>query len=87
MHVLETLEALVDDVLFVDIFQDVGSNNRVQISVHKVEHKVNISIVLRTNHILKSNNVLVSIQFLQKYYFTESPLGVSCILESIEVFL
>jgi hypothetical protein len=46
MHVLQTFEDLVDDVLLMDIFENVGSDNSVQVSLHKVKNQVNISVVL-----------------------------------------
>jgi len=38
VHELETFQHLVDDVLFVDVFEDVGADNGVEICVHKVKH-------------------------------------------------
>jgi hypothetical protein len=37
MHVLQALENLVDDILLMDVFEDVSSNDGVKIGVHKVE--------------------------------------------------
>ena len=52
MHILQTLEALVDDILFVNIFQDVGTDNSMQIRIHKVKDKVDVSIIFGSNRIL-----------------------------------
>ena len=70
-----------------DVLKDIGADHSMQISVHKIEHQVDISIVLRTNHILQPDYVLVAWKLLQEDDLTESTLGISCILECIEVFL
>ena len=64
MHVLQALENLVDDILLMDVFEDVSSNDGVKIGVHKVEDEVNVAIVFSSDNILKSDNVLVTGQFL-----------------------
>lgn len=87
MHVLETLEDLIDDILLVDVFQNVCSNYRVQISVHEVKDQVNVSVVFSAYHILEPNYVFVASQLLQEDDLTESSLSVCCILESIKVLL
>jgi len=86
VHELEALEILIDDVLLVYVFQNVGSDNCVQVSVHEIENQVDVTIVLSSNHVLQSNYILVARQLLQKYDLTEGPLGISGILESVEVF-
>ena len=85
MHVLEALENLIDNVLLVDFFEDVCTDDRVQVSIHEIEDKVNIPIVFRSNHILQPNDVLVADELLEEYDLTEGSLGVSCILEGVEV--
>ena len=87
VHVLQAFQVLVDDVLLVDVFEDVGSDNSMQVSIHEIEDEVDIAIVLRANHILKPNNVLVTRQLLQKDDFTERALRICCILESVEILL
>lgn len=87
MHILETLENLVDDVLLMNILENVSSYNRVEVCVHEVKHQVDVPIVLSPNHVLKPNNVFMSVQFLEENDLSEGPLGVSRILESIKVFL
>jgi len=87
VHVLEALEALVDDVLLVDIFQNVGSDDGVQVGVHEVEHEVDISIVLSSDYVLQPYNVFVTIKFLQENNLSEGTLGISRVLEGVEVLL
>jgi hypothetical protein len=52
VHVLEALEDLVHDVLLVNVFEDIGSNDGVQVGVHEVKYQVNIAVVFGTDHIL-----------------------------------
>ena len=87
MHVFQTFETLVDNVLFVNVFQNVSSYNSMQVRIHKIKHKVNVPIIFCSYSILQPNYILVTRQFLQKYNLTECPLGVSSILKGIEVLL
>lgn len=52
VHVLEALEALINDILLVYVLEDVGSDDCVQVRVHEVEHEVNVPIVFCPNYIL-----------------------------------
>jgi len=52
MHVFQTFEALVNNVLFMNIFKDIGTDNSVQVRIHEIEDKVDISIIFGTNRIL-----------------------------------
>ena len=56
-----------------------------QIGVHKIEDEVDIAIVFSSYHILKSDNVLVSRQFLQENNLAEGSLSIRSILEGIKV--
>jgi len=87
MHVLQTLQDLVNNVLLVDVFENVSPDNRMQICVHKIKDKIDIAVILSPNHILESNYVLVPSQLLQEDNLTESSLRVSRVLESIKVLL
>ena len=87
MHVLQALQDLVDDVLLVDIFEDVGTDDSVKISVHEVEDEVDISVVFCADYVLQANNVLVASQLLQEDDLAERALRVSSVLESVEVLL
>jgi len=60
VHVLETFQSLIDDVLLVNVLKNVCSDNCVQVSLHVVEYKVDVSIVLCSDHIEESDDVLVS---------------------------
>lgn len=87
MHVLQTLQALVNDVLLVNVLQDVSSDNCVQVGVHEVEYQVNITVILSTDDVLETDNILVTSQLLQENNLTESALSVSSVLESVKILL
>lgn len=85
MHVLQAFQHLVNDVLLVNVLEDIGPNNSMQISVHEVKDEVNISVVLSSDYVLQSDNVFMSRQLLQEDDLSESPLCISCVLERVEV--
>ena len=85
MHKLHAFENLVDNILLVDVLKDVGSNDCVQIRVHEVEHEINVSVIFSTNHVLQSNDVLVTSQLLQKDNLTECSLGICGVLKGVKV--
>jgi len=70
-----------------DVFQNVGSDHRVQISVHEIKHQVDITVVFGADHILQANDIFVARQFLQEDDLAEGALRVSRILKCVEVFL
>ena len=45
MHVLQGLEELIHDVLFVYLLKDVGSNHSMQISLHVLKYKVDVPVI------------------------------------------
>lgn len=87
MHVLEAFEHLVNDVLLVDVLQDVGSDHSMQVCIHEIKHKVNISVVFCSNYILQPDDVFVAGQLLEENDLSESPLRIGSILKGVEVFL
>lgn len=58
-----------------------------EISVHEVENKINVSVVLCADHVLEANDVLVAVELLKEDNFTECPLGISGILKGVKVLL
>ena len=52
VQILQALKILVDDILFVNIFQDVGPNHCVQVRVHEIKHQVNVTVIFSPNYIL-----------------------------------
>ena len=85
MHVLQALEDLVHNILLVDVFEDVGSDNGMEIGIHEVKDEVDVSVVFRPDDILEPNDVFVASQFLQKDDLSECALGVCGVLKCIEV--
>ncbi len=70
-----------------NVFEDVSSDNSMQISIHEVKDKIYVSIVLSTYHILKSDDIFVAGELLKEDDFSESSLSISCILKCIKVLL
>lgn len=58
-----------------------------QISVHEIEHEIDVTIVLRTDDILQADDVLMARQLLQEDNLSECALSISCILKCIKVLL
>lgn len=69
------------------VFKDICSNYCVQICIHEVKYKVNVSIIFSSDYVLKADNVFVPSQLLQENYLTESSLCVCSILEGVEILL
>ena len=87
MHVFQTLEDLVYDVLLMYIFKNVGSDHSMEISVHEVEHQVNVSVIFSSDNILKADNIFMTRQFLQENDFSKRSLCISCVLKGIKILL
>ena len=85
MHILQTLKDLVNDVLFVDILQDIRSNHCMQVCIHKVEYKIDVTIVLCSYDVLQTNDVFMTSKLLKENDFSKSSLCVSRILKCIEI--
>lgn len=87
MHVLEALEHLIDNVLLVNVFKDISADDCMEVSVHKIEDKVDIAVVFCADNVLKADDILVAVQFLKEDDLAERPLSISSVLERIEVLL
>lgn len=87
MHILQALKHLIDDILLVDVFEDIGTDDGVEVGIHKVEDEVDVAIVFSSDHVLKADDVLVTRQFLEEDDLTEGALGVGGVLEGVEVLL
>ena len=61
VHELEGFEHLVYNVLLVNLFQDVSSDNCMQIRIHKVKYQINIAVVFSPDNILQPDYIIVSI--------------------------
>ncbi len=60
VEVFEALQDLVDDVLLVDLLEDVGSDDGVEVDLHRIEDEIDVSVILSANHIQQSDDVLVA---------------------------
>lgn len=56
-----------------------------QISVHEIKDQVNVSIILSSDNVLQSNDILMTVKLLQENDLSESSLRVCCILKRIKV--
>ena len=65
------------------VFQYIRSYNRMKIRVHEIENKVYISVILSSDYVLKSNDIFVAIELLQKHHFSEGALSIGGIIECI----
>lgn len=51
VHILERLQQLVHDVRLVDVLQDVGSDDGVQVGLHILKHQVDVAVIFRLQDI------------------------------------
>jgi len=51
VEVLECLQQLLNDVLLVDVFQDVSSDDCMQVSFHLVEYTVDVFVIFSSNYV------------------------------------
>lgn len=58
-----------------------------QIRVHEVEHQVDVPVILGSNYVLQTNDILVAGKLLQEDDLSERALGIGSILERVEVLL
>ena len=53
---------LIENVFFMNILKDFGSNDGMQISLHEIKNKIDVFVILCSDEILQTNNVRVAIQ-------------------------
>ena len=70
-----------------DVLQNVGADDCMQICIHEIEDQINVSVVLRTDNILQADDILMARQLLQEDDFSESSLCVRCVLKGVEILL
>ena len=83
----ERLKALVHDVLLVDLLQDVGADDRVQVRLHVLEDQVDVAVIVRFEHVLELHDVLVVAHLLQEDDLAEGALGVRRVLKRVKDLL
>ena len=87
VHVLYAFQGLVDYVPFVNVFQYIGSDDSMEISVHVVEYQVDVFVVFGSVDVKNSNYVFMAAEFLKKYDFSKCSLSVGSVLEGVKVLL
>lgn len=85
MHVFQTFQNLINNVLFMNIFKYIGSNYCVEICFHVFKYEVNVFIIISADHIVQLYYILV-LQLLEEHYLAKCSLGICCVLKSIENF-
>ena len=70
-----------------DVLQNVGTDDCMQIGIHEIEDQINVSVVLSTDNVLQADDILMARQLLQEDDFSESSLCVRCVLKGIEILL
>ena len=67
-------------------FQNACAYDNMQISFHKIKHKVKILIVFGFDDVEQSYDIIVAIELLKEHDLAECSLGVSGIMEGVEDF-
>lgn len=44
------------------VLQNFGTDNSMQVGLHKIEHQINVFIILGSDQVLQTNNVRVPVQ-------------------------
>jgi hypothetical protein len=87
VHVLQGAAHLPENVALVDIEQNAGPDNSVNVGVHEFEDEIEVGIVLSAMHAEKANDERMAAELTKNGDFAISTLGVGRILESAEDFL
>lgn len=75
MQVLDRPGDLIDNILLVFLFQDIFSDDPVQIYIHVLECQINIFLILRLEHMPHFNDILM-IELLKITNLSKGSLGV-----------
>ena len=86
VYILQCLGYLVDHILFMFFFENVLSDDSMQVYLHEVKNYVDILLVVRLEDVAHFDYVSV-LELPQVKYFSVGPLGISGMLEGIEYFL
>jgi hypothetical protein len=57
-----------------DVLEDVGPDDRMQVSLHEVKHQVDVFVVFCLEDAEETDNVGVSVQLLQENHLTLNQL-------------
>ena len=86
MQKIQRFSHLVENVLSMPFSENVLPDKSIQIDVHVLEHQIDVLVVLCLDDLFQFDDIGVT-QFHQKHDFPVSPLSISGVIESIEVFL
>ncbi len=67
-------------------FENASTYDNMQISFHKIKHKVKILIVFGFDDVEQSYDIIVAIELLKEHDLAECSLGVSGIVKGVEYF-
>lgn len=57
---------LVEDILLVDVFHDVGPDDCMEVGLHEVEDQVDVLVVLGLEDVQQGHDVAVAVELLQE---------------------
>ena len=86
VKVFKGFEHLIKNINLVHLFQNIWPHNRMQICLHKLEHQVQVLLILGLDYSVKLDNIIM-IELLKYRNFTVGPLGVNRITKCIEHLL
>lgn len=75
---------LIDYVSLMLLLQNILSDQSVQVDIHELKNKVNVTLILRFDYFLQGNDIRM-FYFIEEHHLPIGSLSVGGILESIEV--
>ena len=70
-----------------DLLEDVGADDGVQVRLHVLEDQVDVAVVVRLEHVGGRDDVLVPVHLLEELDLAERALRVGRILEGVKDLL
>lgn len=87
MHVLECSCKLVHQIHFLFVVAKTGPDCRMQVGLSKVEHQIDVSVVLADADCMKTYNVRVFFHFIHDLNLSQCPKRIDFVDEGIVYFL
>ncbi|GIX62733.1 uncharacterized protein BcabD6B2_21680 [Babesia caballi] len=87
VDVVDGLNNLVENVLFVHLLQNIYPDNGVQIRVDILEGEVEIAVIFRGVYLLQLHDVVGLAQVMQEHNLPVGPLRIRGVPKSVEYFL
>ena len=85
MKILCTDQGLIQNVFFVNVFQNIFVNGVVEIGLHVLKNQVDITTIFGNKYLMKLDDILM-FDFFENGDLSKSSLGVSGMLKSFEYF-